>query len=257
MYYRKTKNLFDPGSSEEYKISRSKIELFTQCPRCFYMDARLGVSRPSIPAFTLNNAVDVLLKNEFDILRKNGESNELMKKYHIDAIPYQNKSLPQWRGEVTRFEGALALDENSNILVNGLVDDLWENPKGELIIVDYKSTSTEKEISLDDQYKQAYKRQMEIYQWVFRKLGFVVSDIGYFVYANAMKNLPKFDGKLEFDMSIISHKGDTSWVEPTLMDIRKTLVSNEIPKEAPDCEYCAYRKSSVEAVAKWKRDHQR
>lgn len=256
MYYRKTKNLFDPGSPEPLTLSRSKIELYTQCPRCFYMDVRLGVSRPSIPAFTLNNAVDILLKNEFDLLRKDGKSNELMKKYQIDAIPYQDKSLRQWRGEVTRFEGAIAFDEKSNINVNGLVDDLWINPKNELIIVDYKSTSSDKEISLEDPYKQAYKRQMEVYQWVFRKLGFRVSDTGYFVYANATKNRPSFDGKLEFDMSIISHKGDTSWIEPTLMDIRKTLVSHNIPKEASDCEYCAYRKSSVETVAQWKKDHQ-
>ena len=255
MYYRKIKNLFDPGSSEPVQLSRSKIELFTQCPRCFYMDIRLGISRPSTPPYTLNNAVDNLLKNEFDLLRKNGESHELMKKYDIDAVPLQHKDLPRWRGEVKAYEGALALDEASNILVNGLVDDLWINPKGELIIVDYKATSTTKEISLEDEYKQAYKRQIEVYQWIFRKLGFPVSDTGYFIFANAMKNLPKFDGKLEFDMTIVSHNGDCSWVEKTLMNIRKTLVSNEIPKEASDCEYCAYRRSSVEAVSKWKTDH--
>jgi hypothetical protein len=255
MYYRKTKNLFDPGSPDPIQLSRSKIELFTQCPRCFYMDVRLGVARPSTPPYTLNNAVDSLLKNEFDLLRKNGESHELMKKYAIDAIPLQHKDLPRWRGEVKAYEGALALDDKSNILVNGLVDDLWVNPKGEIIIVDYKATSTTKEISLEDEYKQAYKRQMEVYQWIFRKLGFPVSDTGYFIFANAMKNLPKFDGKLEFDMTIVSHKGDCSWVEKTLLDIRKTLVSDEIPKEASACEYCAYRRSSVETVSKWKNDH--
>lgn len=255
MNYQKTRNLFDPGSPEPFKISRSKIELFTQCPRCFYMDVRLGISRPSTPPYTLNSAVDNLLKNEFDLLRKDGKAHELMKKYDIDGIPFQHKDLPRWRGEVKAFEGALALDEKSNLLVNGLVDDLWINKKGELIIVDYKSTSTTKEISLDDEYKQSYKRQVEVYQWVFRKLGFPVSDIGYFIFANAMKNLPRFDGKLEFEMTIVSHKGNDSWVEPTLMSIRKTLAGNTIPTQAADCEYCAYRKASVETVAKWKTDH--
>ena len=255
MYYRKTKNLFDPGSSEPVKLSRSKIELFTQCPRCLYMDVRLGISRPSTPPYTLNSAVDNLLKNEFDLLRKNGEAHELMKQYKIDAVPLQHKDLPRWRGEVKAFEGALALDEKSNILVNGLVDDLWVNPKGEIIVVDYKSTSSAKEVSLDDEWKKSYKRQMEVYQWIFRKLGFPVSDTGYFVYANAKKNLPKFDGKLEFEMTILSHKGDDSWVEKTLLDMRKTLASNEVPAADPSCEYCAYRRSSVETVAKWKTDH--
>ena len=255
MNYRKTRNLFDPGSSEPVKLSRSKIELFTMCPRCFYMDVRLGISRPSTPPYTLNSAVDNLLKNEFDLLRKDGEAHELMKKYKIDALPLQHKDLPRWRGEVTAYEGALALDEKSNILVNGLVDDLWINPKGEIIVVDYKSTSSAKEVSLDDEWKKAYKRQMEVYQWIFRKLGFPVSETGYFVYANAKKNLPKFDGKLEFEMTILSHKGDCSWVEKTLMNMRKTLVSNEIPAADTSCEYCAYRRTSVETVGKWKTDH--
>ncbi len=255
MYYRKTKNIFDPGSSDPIKLSRSKIELFTQCPRCFYMDVRLGISRPSTPPYTLNSAVDNLLKNEFDLLRKDGKAHELMKKYKIDAVPLQHKDLPRWRGEVTAYEGALALDEKSNILVNGLVDDLWINPKGEIIVVDYKSTSSAKEVSLDDEWKKAYKRQMEVYQWIFRKLGFPVSDTGYFVYANAKKNLPKFDGKLEFEMTILTHKGDDSWVGKTLLSMRKTLVSNEIPSADSGCEYCAYRRSSVETVAKWKIDH--
>jgi len=220
------------------------------------MDVRLGISRPSTPPYTLNNAVDSLLKNEFDLLRKKAESHALMKKYAIDAIPLQHPDLPRWRGEVTAYVGALALDEKSNILVNGLVDDLWVNPKGELIIVDYKATSTTKEISLDDEYKQAYKRQMEIYQWIFRKLGFPVSDTGYFVFANAIKSLPTFDGKLEFEMSIVGHKGNDTWIGDTLLDIRKTLIKNDLPAQSSACEYCAYRKSSVEAVTKWKIDHQ-
>lgn len=248
MNYRKTRNIFDPGSPEPFKLSRSKIELFTQCPRCFYMDVRLGISRPSTPPYTLNSAVDNLLKNEFDLLRKNGEAHELMKKYKIDAVPLQHKDLPRWRGEVKAFEGALALDEESNLLVNGLVDDLWINPKGELIIVDYKSTSSAKEVSLDDEWKKAYKRQMEVYQWIFRKLGFPVSDTGYFVYANAKKNLPKFDGKLEFEMTILTHKGNDSWVGKTLMNMRETLQSNDVPAADSSCEYCAYRQTSVQVV---------
>jgi hypothetical protein len=56
--------------NKEYKISRSKIELFTECPRCFYLEVVKGVKRPSMPGFSLNSAVDELLKKEFDILRE-------------------------------------------------------------------------------------------------------------------------------------------------------------------------------------------
>src|SRR3989338_3788923 len=62
----RTRNIFNPKSKEPFKLSRSKIELFLQCPRCFYVDRRLGIGRVSGPPFTLNTATDTLLKKEFD-----------------------------------------------------------------------------------------------------------------------------------------------------------------------------------------------
>ena len=121
------------------------------------------------------------------------------------------------------------------------MDDVWVTPKKELIIVDYKATSTQKEISLDDEYKQGYKRQIEIYQWLFRQNGFKVLNKAYFVFANASKNLPKFDGILSFEMTLVPYEGNDSWVESTLLDIKKCLDANQIPESGEDCEYCRYR----------------
>ena len=72
-YYtaQRTKNLYDPASKESFKVSRSKLDLFLECPRCFYFDRRLGVGRPPGFPFALNSAVDHLLKLEFDIHRAN------------------------------------------------------------------------------------------------------------------------------------------------------------------------------------------
>jgi len=73
-------------------------------------------------------------------------------------------------------------------------------------------------------------------------MGFKISDTGYFVFANAGKNRSKFDGRLEFKLSIISHKGDDSWVEPTVFAIKKVLDSDSIPPAGENCEFCQYRK---------------
>jgi CRISPR/Cas system-associated exonuclease Cas4 (RecB family) len=245
--YRQRKgNLYDPlrhGSGQApFRISRSKIDLFLKCPRCFYLDRRLGLGRPSMPGFALNSAVDQLLKNEFDLLRQNGEKHELMGRYGIDAIPFSHPDLPEWRDDHYHFKGACTLHRPTNLEICGIIDDLWVNKKEELLIVDYKSTSTTQEISLDDEYKQGYKKQLEVYQWIFRQNGFSVNDTGYFVYANAGRNRPKFDGRLEFELQILSHKGDDSWVEPTIKKIKACLESNKMPDPDPDCEFCEYRK---------------
>lgn len=240
----RTRNLFDPKSKEPFKLSRSKIELFVECPQCFYLDRRLGVSRPPGYPFALNSAVDALLKKEFDIHRAKGEKHPLMKDYKIDAVPVPHEKLDEWR---ENFKGIQYHHESTNLIITGAIDDLWQNPKGEYIVVDYKSTSKSEEIkALDKDWQDGYKRQMEIYQWLLRRIGLKVSRTGYFVYGNGRTDKKAFDGKLEFDLTLIAYKGDDGWVEKTVKDAHKCLMSSKLPKAGKDCDYCAYR----EAVAK-------
>ena len=118
------------------------------------------------------------------------------------------------------------------------------------MIVDYKATSKDEEVNLDAEWQDGYKRQMEIYQWLFKQNGFTVSPTGYFVYANGQKDREAFDGKLEFEVSIIPYTGKTDWVEGVLIDARKTLMSESIPKIGERCDYCPYRNSAGEELAK-------
>ena len=81
----------------KWRLSRSKIDLFVECPRCFYLDNKLGTSRPRGPSFTLNIAVDALLKKEFDVHRSEGSAHPIMEEYGVDAIPYEHKDIDIWR----------------------------------------------------------------------------------------------------------------------------------------------------------------
>ena len=232
------KYLFDPKSTEPFKISRSKIDLFIQCPHCFYLGERLGVKRPSMPAFSLNVAVDELLKKEFDAHRAAGTAHPLMKRYKIDAVPYPHKDLEAWRDSLKR--GISYHHKPSNLFVRGGVDDVWVHKNGELIIVDYKATSKKDTPTIEGGWGDQYKRQMEIYQWLFAQNGFSVSPTGYFVYCNGKKDKEAFDGKLEFDIIVIPYKGKTNWVEETLVHIHMCLMG-DMPEKSELCEYCAYR----------------
>lgn len=242
-YYnpKRTRNIFDPKSSEPFKISRSKIDLFLNCPKCFYLDRRLGVGQPPGYPFSLNSAVDALLKKEFDTHRVNKSAHPLMKTYGIDAVPMEHEKLDEWRDSLRR--GIQYLHEETNLLITGGVDDVWVSPNGELIIVDYKATSKSSEVTLDADWQIGYKRQMEVYQWLFRKNGFKVSDTGYFVYCNGNADKEAFDAKLEFDIKIIPYKGDGSWVDETINNIHKCLMSDELPESGDDCDFCKYRES--------------
>ncbi len=235
------RNIFDPASKTSFKLSRSKIDNFLACPKCFYLDRRLGVSHPPGFPFNLNKAVDTLLKKEFDIHRAAGNPHPLMKIYKIDAIPFKHENMEKWRDALS--EGIQYFHEPTNFIITGAIDDIWINPKGELIIVDYKATSKSSEVNLDSEWQDGYKRQMEIYQWLFRKNDFKVSDTSYFVYCNGDVDKEAFDGKLEFDIKLLPYKGDDSLVEAVILKAHKCLMGNEIPKMRDDCDFCQYRKA--------------
>lgn len=240
----RTRNLFDPQGTEPFRLSRSKLELFLDCPRCFYLDRRLGVGRPPGFPFSLNSAVDTLLKKEFDIHRGRGTAHPLMKAYGIDAVPYQNDKIDEWRDSLRR--GITYHHAESNFLFTGGVDDVWMAPNGDLIIVDYKATAKMGEVNLDAAWQDGYKRQMEMYQWLFRRNGFTVSDTGYFVYCNGRTDAEVFDGKLEFDVKLLPYAGNDQWVEGALVAAHQCLIEDALPPASADCDYCAYRQATSE-----------
>ena len=250
-YYnsKRKRNLFDPKSDVPYRISRSKIDLFLNCPRCFYLDRRLGVGQPPGFPFSLNAAVDKLLKKEFDIHRAKGEPHPLMKAYGLDLIPLQHEKMDEWRDALRG--GIQYLHPKTNLLITGGIDDVWVGSDGELSIVDYKATSKSEEVNLDADWQIGYKRQMEIYQWLFRKNGFEVNNTGYFVYCNGDADKEAFDGKLEFNVKILPYKGNDKWVEQAITDAYNCLVQNALPDSSSECDFCSYNSSVRDVIGKF------
>lgn len=233
----KERGLYKPEDEKPFKVSRSGIELFVECPCCFYLNNRIGIRRPSGPPFNINKAVDTLLKKEFDVHRAAKTAHPYMKEYGLDAVPFQHEMMDEWR---ENFKGVRFHHESTNLLVTGAVDDIWEEKNGELIVVDYKATSKNDEVNLDADWQMGYKRQMEVYQWLLRQLGFKVSNTGYFVYCNGNNDAEAFDGKVEFDVVLLPYEGNGEWIEGTLAKLKKCLDNPEIPPPTSDCEFCGY-----------------
>lgn len=228
------------------KLSRSKIELFSECPRCFWLEMKQGIKRPQPAPYTINNAVDYLLKQEFDIHREKGMPHPVMKKNKIDAVPYQTPEIHKWR---QNFTGVQYHHKPTDFLVYGAVDDVWINPEGELIVVDYKATGANQH-----QIYDSYRRQMEVYQWLLRMNGFKVSDVGYFVFARVNKGsgfgndqvLQAGLGQavLSFDLFVEPLEGDDSWLPAVLIRARETFDLSKAPSASGACQYCRYRESA-------------
>ena len=231
-----------PEKEDFYKLSRSKVDFFLNCSRCFYMDRRLGIAQPPGFPFNLNSAVDNLLKNEFDYYRGIQKPHPYIEKLGLNAVPFQHESLDKWR---QNFSGVTYQHKELNLHLFGAIDDLWINlDTEELIVVDYKATSKGSEINLDADWQIGYKRQMEFYQYLLRNNGFKVSDTGYFVYCNGIREKERFDEKLDFKIYLLDYAGNDSWIENTLKDLVQTLNQDDIPDFNENRKFCEYQKKT-------------
>ena len=222
------------------KLSRSKLELFINCKRCFYLDVKLKIKRPNGFPFTLNNAVDTLLKKEFDLYRAAQKPHPILIKNGIYAVPFAHEKLDEWRN---RFQGIRYNIPGININFGGAIDDVWIDLKTqELIIVDYKATSKKDVVTLDADWQVSYKRQMEIYQWLFRKNGFDVAGTGYFVYCNGKKDVPFFNNQLNFDISLLPYSAEdnSDWIEKAILNVYECMQSDVVPLQNKECKYCSF-----------------
>ena len=188
-------------------LSRYALDQFIKCPLCFYTQRKLGLKPPAMIPLTLALATDALLKNEFDAVRASGASHPLWKQYGINVAAFQHTEL-----------------------------DLWRNNKNGIRV---RHESTGAEI-----FGAGYKRQMDVYQWLFRQSGFKVSSVGYFLYINGIKQKKFYenglDGVMHFDTTLIPYESTDSWIEKTSSDAVSCINTSAIPNSGEDCDNCRY-----------------
>ena len=254
---------FNPEHAKPYELSRGKIENLIKCHACFWYERAAGVKYPSIPGFLLNSNTDTLLKKDFDQYRGKGPHPIMDLAGLTDLRPFAHEDIEKW--ETSLHFGASpnhfnTIHEETNILFGGGLDDVWENiDTGQLHIVDYKSTaqmsSTPKPLNesfiappenpkfID--YKAAYRRQMEMYQWILRRKGYNVSDTGYFLYVDGQhvhekgmidSNDPQL-AWMKFNTAVIPYKGDDGWVESALYMAKDVVQLPYCPDHSEGCEY--------------------
>ena len=224
------------------KLSRLTVERYITCPRCCVLEKIYDIKPPSLP-FTLNIAVDNLCKNEFDYYRELGEPHPLFHENNIDAIPFRHAEIVNWRNN---YKGIRYHSVKNKYDFQGAIDDIWQKNNGELIIADIKATSRN-HFNWNDtwnkyEYPKSYKRQLEMYQWLFKMNGFKVSNEAYIVYFNGKKNKQFFQNTLEFESHFIKLNCSTDWVEQKIIETVELLRSDIFPRASRTCENCDYLK---------------
>jgi hypothetical protein len=231
--------LYVPGDTEPFRLSRSKIEEFVRCPRCFVLGVKHGVKKPGGVPFTLNVAVDNQMKKEFDIYRDKQEVHPIVAAAGLDLVPFKHPDMDLWRNN---FKGVSHRTEDGRFEIYGAVDDIWVDSKGVLYVVDYKATGRQQAVTElgTGGFYDGYRRQMEIYQWLLRGNGFEVSNTGYWVYVTATQKQNTFENALHFESNLVAYEGNDNWIEGTLDSIYTNLNEPEVAGPGQDCDVCQF-----------------
>jgi len=260
------------GNPEDIWLSRSAFDDFKKCKRCFYLIRKKGFISPGTPQFTMNSTTDKLLKKEFDLLRKDQKSHQILIEKNLDHIvPYRNEEvainiygdpiipnkskIPYEKMEAWRsnYHGLQTRFKKTNFILYGSVDDIWFDTKNNsLIIADYKSQANEKEVTQetywDGDFKTGYQRQLDFYFYLLKQqnLKETISNDAYLLVVNARGLEDKFDNKLLFESTLVHTKVKDDALENEIQEMIDVFNSDNVPESNKLCKNCAYaRQRSV------------
>ena len=220
------------------QLSPNSLNLFLECPHCFWLDKNLGIKRPPPYPYALNSAVDALLKEEFDTYRAKNLPHPLLKENNIRAHLFGNqKLLNQWRNN---FAGIRYFDPQLEATLFGAVDDVLEfDPSAgsgqakKLAPLDYKSTGS----SAANVYDR-FQLQLDTYTFLLVKNGYQTVRKGYLAFYIVDKNKGFID-RLPFRKEVLEIETNPSDIYEIFKD---AVVALKSPTPLPHSQDCLFGK---------------
>ena len=244
--------IYSSDLKEPYKLSRSRIENFCRCKRCFYLDRVKGLDPPGTPGWTLNETTDLLLKKEFDYCRERQIPHRLFIDNDLShLVPFDHPEIDDWRNSL--HKGLMLRHKDTNIISTGGVDDIWQHKiTKQLIVVDYKSQAklgrVDKQDYLDDPYHEGYKIQMDFYAYLLKGMGFDVHKTSYFLVCNAKRDDDEFNKRMNFDEYLVPYDWNIDWIEEEIDSMISLMNNDQIPEPNLSCKNCAYSEQYAKMV---------
>ena len=217
------------NQNKPIQLSPNSLNLYLECPHCFWLDKKQGIKRPPPYPYALNTAVDLLLKEEFDKYRKKKELHPLLVAYNIPAKLFPNQELlNEWRNN---FKGIRYYDAELDATLFGAVDDILEFTDGKLAPLDYKSTGSKVATVYD-----RFQLQMDVYTFLLEKNGYKTVRKGCLAFYVVDKE-NGFADKLPFKKEIHMIDTDPSYVQGTFKEAVELLRKDTPSPHNQDCEF--------------------
>jgi hypothetical protein len=211
------------------QLSPNSLNLFLECPLCFWLEKNSGIKRPLAYPYEFNKKMDELLKEEFDLYRKKDLEHPLFGENNINAKLFKNqKLLNQWRSNLA---GIRYFDQDLEATLFGAVDDVLDFGKAGIAPLDYKSTG----MAISKIYDR-FQLQMDIYTFLMEKNGYKTTGRGYLAFYVVDKNRGFID-RLPFNKEIIEIETNLSDIYEIFKEAVMLLKSQRPKKHSKDCQF--------------------
>jgi len=209
-----------------YRISQTSLNLFLECPRCFWLKIKENLKRPEIPSSTLPRGMDKLIKGYFDKHRPELPP-EIKGKTPGVIIPDQNL-LNDWRN--WRI-GLRYIDKSlGGSMMTGAIDECFID--GDVYMpADYKTRG----VGLKEGSIAYFQNQLNCYTFLLKKNGRKVNNKGYLIYY-ILESVGE-NGICKFKIDLIEMR---TYPDDAYNAFKRAVevLNKPMPNLNPECQFC-------------------
>ena len=212
-------------------LSNSRLSLYTECPRCFWLDLNAGIKRPDTIFPSLPGGLDLQFKRYFDQFRARGELPPEVKGKLPGNLLADPKIIDRWRDW---RRGIRYAPPWSDIELMGALDECLVDDSGFHYPLDYKTRGYAPKANTHEYYQD----QMNLYTLLLEGNGHKTKRLAYLLYYHPVEVRER--GLIQFDISIREVPSDPEAAERLVKDAVSVL-SGPAPPSHPACGFCNWK----------------
>jgi len=203
---------------DKYTLSPSTLNLFRECPRCFWLHINRSVKRPRGPFPSIASGLDAVIKEYFDLYRGKEVLPPLLEgKIKGYLIPQLPKKL-------------FFRDKTNNALLMGLLDECLVLENNIYAALDYKTRR-----SFPEGVHPSYQLQMDVYTLLLERNNYNTKGVAYLLYF--VPSPGQWHQGIPFGVKLIEVKTSVKRAQKIFEKALETL-RQPLPDSLGDCEYC-------------------
>ena len=211
-----------------YILSRHTLELYQDCPRCFWLSVNKKIERPKAPFPSLPSGMDLAIKRYFDSYRAKKSLPPELKE--LDVRLYDCPQFKTWRNNRIGIQWK----DHSGHVLRGAIDDLLVTPEKKLVVLDYKTRG----FKVKEDTTQYYEFQLNTYKFLLESTGLSVENYGYLLFFYPDKI--SLRGTFSFHRDLRNVPLNTQGIQDTFVQALTVLALECPPRASQKCEYCSW-----------------